>query len=301
VTALPRVSIGLPVFNGGTLIRNAIEANLSQTFSDFELNISDNASTDDTPDTCAEYARADRRIRFVRQPSNCGVNRNHAHVFAMARGQLFRWASADDVPSVELLEHAVARLDEDPTLVAYVPDTVNIDAAGRLVRRLERTLDLREKSPVERAEAVLTRSYQMVFAQGLMRMDTLRTTSCRWDYFGWDFILLFELALRGPLSNVEGPLLYRRLHEKSAAHRTRQVAEVRRWVDPTIGARILMPHWKWTWERVRAAFAAPLSGRERIRLLSLVLRDARWSRATLGRDVVMATKLLLGRTDEYPF
>jgi glycosyltransferase involved in cell wall biosynthesis len=300
VTA-PRVSIGLPVFNGASFVKSAIEANLAQTFGDFELHISDNASTDDTPDICADFARADPRVRFVRQAVNCGVNRNHVNVFTMARGEFFRWANADDIPSAELLEHAVACLDGDAALVAYLPDTANIDEAGQFVRRLERNLDLRQSDPVARAEAVLTRNYQMVFTQGLMRRATLTAISPRWDYFGWDFVLLFALALRGQLCNVEGPLMYRRLHEGSAAHRTKKVAEVRKWVDPTVGSRILLPHWKWTGERLRAVLTDRRRLGERLRLLALVGRHARWSRTSLGRDLVMAVKLLLRRTDEYPF
>jgi len=288
------------VFNGTSFLRSAIESNLAQTFEDFELIISDNASTDDTPQICAEYARRDPRVRIVRQEQNCGVNLNHAKVFDLARGELFRWAAVDDIPAKDLLEHAVTLL-EDPLLVAYVPDAVNIDGSGRLVRRLERTLDMRAVDPLERAEAVLSRDYQMVFPQGLMRRTTLLATSRRWHYFGWDFILLFELALRGQLCNVEGPLLQRRLHEDSAAHRTRKVAEVRKWVDPTLRSRILLPHWRWTCERMRASMVGPLSVRERARLLALVGRYARWERGALKRDVVMAAKLLLGRTDEYPF
>lgn len=295
------VSIGLPVFNAGRYLRSALDATLGQTFDDFELIISDNASTDDTPAICEEYARTDSRIRLLRQPQNCGVNANHLNVFRDAQGEYFRWASADDVPAVELLEHAVGTMRENQGLVAYVPDTVNIDAAGRRLRRLPRTLDLRSNRAYERAEAVLTRGYQMVFPQGLMRRSTLIETSCNWNYFGWDFILLFELALRGHLSNIEGPLLRRRVHDESAALATRKVSEVRKWVDPTIGSRILLPHWRWTSERFRSVLRAPIPQAERARVMGLVLRHTWWTRRSLGRDLVMATKLKLGKTDDYPF
>jgi hypothetical protein len=229
------------------------------------------------------------------------VHKNFSQVFSLARGEFFRWAAVDDTPSSELVEHAVAFLDKDPALVAYVPDTANIDESGRLISRFDRTLDLREVSPVDRAMAVLTRGYQMVFHYGLMRRTTLLSTSRRWNYFGWDFILLFELALRGQLCNVEGPLFYRGVHEGSAAHCTRKVAEVRKWIDPTLHARILLPHWRWSWERLRAVLACSLSTRERIELLGLVARRVRWDRVDLKRDIVMAAKLLLRQTDEYPF
>jgi glycosyltransferase involved in cell wall biosynthesis len=291
----------LPVFNGESYVRKAIEAHLAQSYGDFELIISDNASTDSTAAICDEYARIDSRVRVVRQHVNCGVNLNHMKVFAIAQGEFFRWAAVDDIPSADLLDHAITLLDQDPALVVYVPDTANIDESGTLTRRLERTLDLRSASAIERVAGVLSNEYQMVFGQGLMRRSTLLSTSCRWNYFGWDFILLHELALRGQFCNVEGPLLYRRLHAGSAARATRKIAEVRRWVDPTVRSRILLPHWKWTWERVRAVLSCTLPIRDRLKLLSLVGRHARWDRAALKRDVVMAVKSLLRRTDEYPF
>jgi len=278
-----------------------VESILAQDFGDFELIISDNASTDDTLAICEEYARADGRVRLIGQPRNCGVNVNHLNVFRKAQGDYFRWASADDIPALELLEHAVCTMRENQALVAYVPDTVNIDATGRPLRRLPRTLDLRSDRADERAEAVLTRGYQMVFPQGLMRRATLMATSRNWSYFGWDFILLLELALRGHLSNIEGPLLLRRVHDESAALATRKVSEVRKWVDPTISSRVLLPHWRWASERIRSALNAPIPLAERARVTRLVLRHAWWTRRSLGHDLSMATRLLFGKTDEYPF
>jgi hypothetical protein len=222
-------------------------------------------------------------------------------VFQLARGEFFRWAAADDIPSGDLLEHAVDILDRNTAVVAYVPDIVNIDGAGAIGRRMPRTLDLRSTDPLERAIAVLSREYQMVFPQGLIRRSTLLSTPCRWNYFGWDFILLLELALRGELSHVEGPLLYRRLHRDSAAHCTRKIAEVREWIDPTVRSRILLPHWKWALERGRAVLACSLSFRERLELLALVARHTVQDRYGLKRDVIMAAKALFRQTDEYPF
>lgn len=295
------VSIGLPVFNAERYIRSSLEATLCQSFADFELIISDNASTDDTFAICEKYARMDDRIRLIRQPENCGVNINHQIVFREASGEYFRWASADDIPSPMLVKHAVEMMRANEHLAAYIPDTVNIDAKGNQVGHLQHTLDLRSDRAEVRAEAVLTRNYQMIFDQGLMRRSVVKTTSQNWTYFGWDFVLLFELALRGQLSNVEGPLLYRRLHEESTARATRRVAEVREWVDPTLRSRILLPHWKWTAERVRAAVRAPLTRAEQARVLRLVLRHARTIRHALWRDIVLSAKLLIGKTDEYPF
>jgi glycosyltransferase involved in cell wall biosynthesis len=90
------VSIGMPVYNGEKYIREALDSLLSQTFTDFELIISDNASTDDTSKICQEYANRDSRIRYIRQAANIGANANFEFVLMQAIAELFMWAACDD-------------------------------------------------------------------------------------------------------------------------------------------------------------------------------------------------------------
>ena len=97
VSASPRLSVGLPVYNGETYIGQSIESLLGQSYEDFELIISDNASTDSTADICRHYGKQDPRIRYVRQPRNIGLSPNHNFVVQQARGEYFKWAAADDL------------------------------------------------------------------------------------------------------------------------------------------------------------------------------------------------------------
>ena len=92
----PKVSIGMPIFNGEPFIREAIDSLLAQTFTDFELIISDNGSTDGTEAICREYAACNARIRYVRQPENRGGWFNFQFVLDAARGEYFMWAAHDD-------------------------------------------------------------------------------------------------------------------------------------------------------------------------------------------------------------
>ena len=100
---VPRVSIGLPVLNGEKYVAEALDAILAQSFLDFELIISDNASTDATPDICADYARRDARIRLHRHPSNLGAAPNFNFVFQRSRGEYFKWAAHDDQISSDFI------------------------------------------------------------------------------------------------------------------------------------------------------------------------------------------------------
>ena len=94
---VPTVSIGFPVFNGEQYIEKALDSLLVQTFVDFELIISDNASQDGTEYICRRYASRDSRIRYVRQPRNLGALANFKYVLEKAVGEFFMWAAADDM------------------------------------------------------------------------------------------------------------------------------------------------------------------------------------------------------------
>jgi len=109
MNAVPRLSIGLPVYNGEKYLAEALDALLGQTYADFELIISDNASTDGTERICREYLARDPRIRYIRQPVNVGASPNHNIVFTESRGELFKWASYDDLYGRDLLGGASRR------------------------------------------------------------------------------------------------------------------------------------------------------------------------------------------------
>jgi glycosyltransferase involved in cell wall biosynthesis len=91
-----KVSIGMPVYNGERFIRNSLNSILSQKFTDFELIISDNASTDATGNICQEYAIKDKRIKYVRQINHVSIIDNFVNVLELARGDCFMWATHDD-------------------------------------------------------------------------------------------------------------------------------------------------------------------------------------------------------------
>jgi glycosyltransferase involved in cell wall biosynthesis len=113
----PTVSIGLPVRNGAHYVAEAIESILAQTFADFELIISDNASSDATASICESYAARDRRIRCYRHPHNLGASYNFNFVFRRATGAHFKWAAHDDVIRPTFLERTLAALEADPEAV----------------------------------------------------------------------------------------------------------------------------------------------------------------------------------------
>lgn len=120
----PRVSVGLPVYNGARTINVAITAILAQTFKDIELIISDNGSSDNTLEICEAAAKTDRRIRILRQKRNRGPIANFGAVLEAARGPLFMFAAADDWVEPHFIDETLSALDAAPEAVACAPRTM---------------------------------------------------------------------------------------------------------------------------------------------------------------------------------
>lgn len=127
-TIAPKISIGMPVYNGQKFICEAIDSLIAQSYTDFELIISDNASTDLTEVICREYAASDTRIRYIRQTENRGAVANFQFVLDKADGKYFKWLAADDMfGTTETLANLVKALDEGFELA--MPDVIEIDRA----------------------------------------------------------------------------------------------------------------------------------------------------------------------------
>ena len=134
----PRVSIGLPVYNGEAFIADAISSFRAQSFDDFELIVSDNAWTDATEDIVREFASADPRIRYLRSETNVGANRNFNRTYYFATGEYFKWAAHDDVVEPTFIERCVSVLNDDPTVVLVHSRTSYIGGNGEALRPLAR-------------------------------------------------------------------------------------------------------------------------------------------------------------------
>jgi glycosyltransferase involved in cell wall biosynthesis len=207
----PRLSIGLPVYNGESLLPVAIDALLGQTFKDFELIISDNASTDRTGEICRSYAEQDSRVRYIRQPQNIGMVPNHNFLVEVSRGEFFKWASHDDLYHRDFLQRCVTALDEHPEAVLAHAWGVLMDEAGDPVQFF--------KYPAGTASARAPERFQSMLFDGkgdwtyaVFRTSVLRQTPLHGSYHGGDRTLITEFALHGPLYQVPDWMFFRRDH-----------------------------------------------------------------------------------------
>ena len=126
----PRLTVGVPVFDMGAYLGAAVESILSQSFTDFELIISDNASTDETESVGRALAARDSRVTYRRNSENVGLSANNNLLVPLARGGLFKWAPADDLLLPGYLERCVGAVEADPTVVLAYPRTRFVDGDG---------------------------------------------------------------------------------------------------------------------------------------------------------------------------
>ena len=235
----PRISVALPVYNGEDYLAGTIASILAQTFRDFELIISDNASTDRTAAISQEFAARDRRIRYHRQPHNIGAAANFNRSHGLATGEYFKWAAHDDLLEPEYLAKCVAALDAEPhavlcqTLVKIVEDEHRV---LEVCRPIGPGAD--SSRPSVRLAARLRQKLCLdVF--GVLRADALRGSVMLGDYIGADRTLLSELALRGRFLLVNEPLLINREHARRATRISRRLGrkELAAWFDPRAAER----------------------------------------------------------------
>jgi glycosyltransferase involved in cell wall biosynthesis len=210
----PTLSVGMPVYNGAKWIRESIEYLLCQSFTDFELIIADNASTDDTETICRTLAERDDRIRYHRNGTNIGVFKNYDRVFELSSARYFKWASCNDICLDGFLEKCVAVLEARPDVVLAYPKAILVFAPPgeqEYGEEYEDNLNLEQDRPSERFTAYLNRERINNVMNGLMRTAALRQTALNIPLPGSDISMIAELSLHGKFVEIPDRLFVRRL------------------------------------------------------------------------------------------
>jgi len=260
----PRVSIGLPIYNGESFLELAMDSLLSQTYSDFELIISDNASSDRTAEICAAYSARDPRIRYHRNATNIGVDRNFNRTFELSKGEYFRWAAADDLCAPTLLERCVEVLDTRRNVVLCYPKSRYIDEQGGSLQDFEDHLHIELPRAHERFAKYLHNIEMCNAVFGLIRSSVLRQTKLYGVYADSDIVYLGELALYGGFFELPEVLFFRRIHPGIAVRKYPSAHERMVMSEPTLGQKLSFPHWKVLGGFLSAIHRAPLPWSERL-------------------------------------
>jgi glycosyltransferase involved in cell wall biosynthesis len=290
MTRSPRLTVGLPVYNGEKFVAESIEALLGQSFTDFELIISDNASTDGTGDICRRYEKEDPRVRYFLQQKNVGLAPNHNFVAEQARGELFKWASNDDLYARDLLESCIEALDRCPDVVLAHSWTAKVDGSGAVIKALEYPLNTASRRAPERFRSLLFVSggdddY------GVVRTEVLRRTAMKESYHHADRTIIAELSLYGRFYQVPDWLYFRREHADRAERAHPSMRGRCANMDPRRADRLRHPavrlYGEYIWAYVKAIHRAPLPAadkRECYRYLAEWLATRVRSDATAGND-----------------
>jgi glycosyltransferase involved in cell wall biosynthesis len=226
---MPKLSIGIPVFNGQEFLPELLDSLLAQTFRDFEILICDNASSDRTPQICCDYALRDSRIHYSRNDRNLGAIANFNRVFELSTAPLFKWAAHDDLYHATYLDACVRLLEENPDAALAHAGTAFIDEKGdRLPFEKETGSFIDPKTgrrywpdvpgigdapfAINRFWQVLTRARWGTHMFGVVRREVLQQTSLLLNFAGSDRAMLAELALLGRFKDASDQLFLKRLH-----------------------------------------------------------------------------------------
>jgi len=280
---IPEVSVGMPVHNGERYLAEAVQSILGQTFSDFELIISDNASTDGTAEICEELAARDSRIRYARQEVNIGAAGNWNFVARAARGTFFKWTSANDRCDRMMLEKCVNVLRHEDDAVLCYGRTSLIDGQGNETGLYAYDFSFQQARPSERFITVRNRMNLNNAFQGLMRLQSLKQTRLHRRYPDSDLILFAELALYGAFRLLPEILLYRRMAEGAASCFLSE-REQKIFIDPG-SVHMQFTRWRLHLDSCRSVLRAPIAWKEKMATLDFLVRSVYWDRRALWHDL----------------
>ena len=302
----PRVSIGIPVYNGERYISDTIDSIQAQTFRDFELIISDNASTDGTAAICRRYAASDARIRYFRNERNVGAAKNFNRLVVCARGEYFKWAASDNLIEPTFLERCVELLDARPDAVVAYTRCKQINEFDGTIRTIDTDRDLESADVFDRLRSLFL---QVIGMQdtiwGLVRAGVLQKTRLIRSFVGADDCLLIELILQGPWVEVPEHLLVLRIHPggyhaidregawwkqgevhfKDFMHIRVEGVKQARWYDPENTASIYFPYWRRLREYSMLIVRSGHHLKTKLRMMWFLCHLVSWRRIMLAAEI----------------
>ncbi len=306
----------MPVYNGQRYVAQAIESILSQSFTDLELVISDNASTDGTGDLCRGFADRDPRVLYSRLPSNIGAVLNYDRVYKLGGGQYFKWAAHDDVIEPTFIQRCVEVLDRDQSAVLAYPRAKFIDEHGQYIKDYRVKLATDSNLPHVRFRAIATAHHKNTHnfeIFGLMRRSVMDLIPPQGGFAASDRIFMARMALYGRFIEVPEVLFLSRDHPEQSIHTLPKYLQKRKtwmsrivghgqlppaeWFDPKYTGKLTFPEWRLMWEYILSTKYGWLNTRERCGCLSTVLRrqvsHGNWAR--MVRDFLLAGDKLTAR------
>ncbi len=279
----PQVSIGLPVYNGARYLEAALDALLRQDFTDFELILSDNASTDSTETICRSFAARDPRVRYVRQPRNIGGAGNFGFVLQQATARYFMWASHDDRFAPSYVSRTLEALTRNPGAVLACSQIRFVGPEDEELPDWRGFPNLHTVglSRVERIRQMFRRTgWYAIY--GMSRPEHLRGIGIEEAVFGHDVRALMRLLLRGDIVCIDDVLFeYRIERAKDARDYRAQLGE---------GVALNAPYTELFVALLKIVFDSDWEPEEKEEILqeaimALLTENGNWRRAILHESV----------------
>lgn len=294
MTTRPLVTIGLPVYNEGRFLRPAVESLLAQDYPNFELIISDNASTDETSGICREYAAKDSRIRYRRNEVNVGSFENFNRLCKEAGGKYFMWAAGHDMWRPAFISRCIEPLEKDTSVVLAYPIITWIDAEGRILNGEPSRFDTRGMGVSSRLNCVIWGLNKCDFIYGLIRREALNHSKLFRPTLSPDNIIIAELSLVGAIAFVPEPLYEQRCFRD---HKNYADA-VNHLTGYHVGDRKLLlvfPSWRFLGAHLLAVMRAPVKLSRKPVLLASALFGILCRRSKhMVHDLKLAARRLVG-------
>ena len=195
---MAKLFIGMPAHNGKRFISEAIESLLNQSYTNWEMLISDDKSNDGTEFICKEYVKKDRRITYYRQAKNIGPFNNLKFLLDKASGDYFMWTAHDDIWEKDFIKTCIENLELHPDYGVAFTQSTTINARNKLIREIN---NLHKLSGRANLWSVLKFVYNPEilgkgqFMYGVYRLNAALKT---WEYYpqrgGFGSDVLFSLA-----------------------------------------------------------------------------------------------------------
>lgn len=214
----------MPIYNGEPYLVDAVESILGQTFTDFELILCDNSSTDATQEWCRKWERQDSRVKYHRNRRNVGLAANFGLAADLCSAPLIKWAASDDILDPTCLADCVELLDARPDVVLAVPggrligpDGAALPPAADVLRPIEWPDDVVERvktylDMLTSVEAIAV----MLYLYGIFRADATPFRLTLPAYPMSDREILLRALLAGKFAETNSPSLSIRIHDASA-------------------------------------------------------------------------------------
>ena len=270
----PRVSLGMPVYNGEKYLEKTLDSVLTQTYQDFELVISDNGSSDRTQQICEHYAEIDKRVKYYRNPRNIGIAPNFNRAYELCSGEYFKWTDYDDLLVPEFLEKCVEVLDGHPKVACAFPKTRLIDHNDDPIRDFEPPDDAcSTRAHIRFKSLILDPDHIVSQASGLMRREQVGRTVMHGSYPCSDEVFLAHLALLGDFYEIPEFLFLYRIHPKQSTKGVLASERARvRFFDTSLEGKVVLIKWLYFKNCIHAINHSPIDVYQRFRCYLYMLR-----------------------------